>query len=39
MGDEPSKSAADGRLGLMLVECSFAFLGWSYARTESKNSD
>jgi hypothetical protein len=24
-------------LGLMLVECSFAYLGWSYAKNESKS--
>jgi hypothetical protein len=24
-------------LGLMLAECSFAYLGWSYAKSESKN--
>jgi hypothetical protein len=39
MDKEPDKKATDGRLGMMLAECSFAFLGWSYAKTESRDSD
>jgi len=36
VGKEPDEKTADGRLGMMLAECSFAFLGWSYVKTESK---
>jgi len=39
MDDDESKAAADRWLGLMLVECSYAFLGWSYAKTKSKDLD
>ena len=37
MDDKPG--AMDRWLGLMLVECSYAFLGWSYAKTKSKELD
>jgi len=38
MDENRSENAMDRWLGLMLVECSYAFLGWSYAKTKSKDS-
>jgi len=38
MAEEPNKKATNGWLELMLLECSMAYLGWSYAKAESKSS-
>ena len=36
-GDDSEPKTVEGWLDLMLVQCSCAYFGWSYVKSESKN--